>query len=64
MIEHVKKGGKKHRKYGRQTKKPAQKRYTHERRWIKNKARKIRAYMRRHPKWKPYNLNPEVKALL
>jgi hypothetical protein len=58
------KGGKKNRKHGRQKKKPAQKRYTAERRWIKNKAKKIRKYMRTHPNWKPHNVREEVKNLI
>lgn len=64
MSDLVRRGGKKNRKHGNKKKKPAQKRYTAERRWISNKARRIRKYMRQHPNWRPNNLNKDVKALL
>lgn len=57
-------GGKKNRKHGRWSRKPSHKRYVAERRWIKNKARRIKKYMKAHPSWNPGNLNPEVARLL
>ena len=59
-MDTVRRGGKKNRKHGNQRKRPAQIRYTAERRWIKNKARKITRYMKDHPNWSPWNLKPEV----
>jgi len=58
-------GGKKgNKKHGRQRKKPASMRYTNERRWIKNKAAKVRRYMRKFPNWKPDSVSGEVRTLL
>lgn len=60
-------GGKKNRKHGRWLRKPSYKRYLAEHRWARNKARKIKRMMRRHPDWKwswfP-NLSDEVKRYL
>ena len=58
------KSGKKNRKHGRSKKKPSHKRYLVEKRWVKNKARKIRKYMKAHQNWKPYNLSEEVQRIL
>ncbi len=55
------KSGKKGRKIGRKIKKPAQKRYTTERRWLKNKVRKILKYIKSHPNWKPDSVSEEVQ---
>lgn len=52
------------RKIGRWKKKPANKRYLAERRWAKNKARRIARYMRKHPNWRPAFISDDVKALL
>ncbi len=41
MVEKLRKGGKKNRKWGRQGRRPSKKRYNAEKRWEKNKARKI-----------------------
>ena len=46
------KKGKKNRKYGRGLRKPAHQRYTAERRWEKNKARKIAKQKRKEAKAK------------
>ncbi len=57
--------GKRNRKHGRWLRKPSYKRYLAERRWIKNKARRIKRYIRRHgynPKSFP-NLGEEIKEL-
>jgi len=57
-----KKQGKKGRKIGRNARKPSHKRYVAERRWIKNKARRIARMMRRHPNYPmPANLPDETK---
>ena len=45
--------GKKNRKYGRNRKKPSCIRYTNEMRWITNKLKKIKKYIKNHPNWKP-----------
>ena len=37
----ARKGGKKNRKFGRAGRRPSHKRYNNEKRWIKNKERKI-----------------------
>lgn len=58
------KSGKKGRKYGRNLKGPAHMRYTNERRWVKNKAKKILRYKKSHPNWKPYNISDEVRKLV
>lgn len=58
------KSGKKNRKFNRSRNKPGHKRYLHEMRWIKNKARKIKKYMRKHPNWKPCNLPDAVARLI
>lgn len=52
------------KKVGRWLRKPSYKRYIAERRWIKNKARKIRRYMKKHPNWKCSTINPEVKMYI
>ncbi len=63
MSDVVKKGGKKNRKIGRKAKKPAQKRYTVEKRWALNKAKSIVKQMRKHPNWKiPDNIGLDVKT--
>ena len=57
--------GKRDRKHGRWLRKPSYKRYLAERRWLKNKARRIKRYIRRHG-YKPEsfpNLSVEVKLL-
>ena len=41
MVEKARKGGKKNRKWGRQGRRPAKRRYNIEKRWEKNKARRI-----------------------
>jgi hypothetical protein len=38
------KSGKKHRKYGRSSRRPSHHRYNLEQRWIKNKARRIKKH--------------------
>jgi hypothetical protein len=43
------KKGKKGRKIGRQIKREYQKRYTIEERWLKNRLKKLKAYVRKHP---------------
>lgn len=43
----ARKTGKKNRKFNRKKKKPAQVRYTHERRWEKNKKRKAQKRAKR-----------------
>ena len=43
-------GGSGSKKYGRNLRKPTCKRYTHEMRWIKNKARKLVKHIKKHPK--------------
>lgn len=58
------KQGKKTRKYGRKIKKPAQKRYTSEERWIKNKATKIIKHIKKHPKNVPTNMTDKVKTIV
>ena len=58
------KQGKKNRKHGRNRKKPCKMRYTAEKRWIKNKAKKIYKHMKKHPNWKSNNLSDEVKREL
>ena len=55
--------GKKNRKIGRNKKKPAQIRYTNDRRWVKNKAKKIAKYVKNH-KWNPGNIKEEVLVYL
>lgn len=60
-MEITRQSGSKGQKVGRKIKKPAQKRYTIERRWIKNKVRKILKYIRSHPNWKPDNASEEVR---
>lgn len=62
----VRRGGKKNRKHGRWLRKPSYKRYLAEKRWLKNKARRIARMIRRHgykPKSFP-NLSDEIKRLL
>jgi hypothetical protein len=57
--------GKRNRKWGRWLRKPSYKRYLAEKRWLKNKARRIRRYIRRHgyqAKSFP-NLSEDVKRL-
>lgn len=49
----TRRGGQKNRKYGRNRRKPAKVRYTNEMRWITNKIKKIKKYMKKHPNWKP-----------
>ena len=58
----TRRGGKKNRKYGRNRRKPSKMRYTNERRWITNKLKKIKKYIKTHPNWTPtktdnYSLN-------
>ncbi len=57
-------GGAGTRKYGRYDRKPANKRYRNEKRWITNKAKGIKKYMKSNPNWKPDSVSPEVRALL
>lgn len=57
-------GGAGNRKHGRRKRKPASMRYTAERRWIKNKVRKLKKYIKRHPKWHPHNMNVEIEERL
>jgi hypothetical protein len=45
------KAGKKSRKYGRRKNKPAQQRYTNEKRWIKNKEKRIAKDNKRKRVW-------------
>lgn len=52
------------RKYGRNLRQPTHKRYATEKRWIKNKAKKIFMYMKKHSKWIPYKINDDVKSAL
>lgn len=54
------KSGKKNRKFGRKKDKPAQKRYTAKKRWIKNKALRIVKHLKKFPKCKPINLSAGV----
>lgn len=63
-MEQIRQSGKKGRKVGRKIKKPAQKRYTSDRRWLKNKARKIWKYIKTHPNWKPYNISDETRGYI
>lgn len=58
------KPGKHHRKHGRSKKRLSHKSYLTEKRWLKNKAKKIRKFMKSHPTWKPYNLSEEVQRIL
>ena len=61
-METIHKQGKKHRKYGRKRKKPGQTRYTNEKRWIKNKVKKILRHMKRYKDMKVLDkLNDDVK---
>jgi hypothetical protein len=58
--------GKRSRKHGRWLRKPSYKRYLAERRWLKNKARRIARIVRRHG-WNQKsfpNLNVEVRRLV
>ena len=64
MAEVTRKQGKKCRKYGRKIKKPTQIRYTSEKRWIINKAKKLFRYIKKHPKVCFNNLNPDIKLVL
>ena len=50
MGETQRKGGKKHRKYGRAGRRPSHKRYNAEQRWVKNKARSIAKQARKESK--------------
>jgi hypothetical protein len=61
------KTGKRSKKHGRWLRKPSYKRYLAEKRWLKNKARRIARIIRRHPNSKPQsflNLSPEVKGIV
>jgi len=60
----VRKKGKKNRKHKRNLKGPAHMRYTNEKRWIKNKAKKIRKFMKSHPKWRANNISDDVAKVL
>ena len=44
----VRKGGQKNRKFFRQARRPAKKRYNHEVRWFKNKLRKLKKHIKNH----------------
>lgn len=56
----TRRGGKKNRKHGRMERKPAYKRYLASDRRNKNKARRIKRYMKKFPNWKPNNLSADV----
>lgn len=59
--------GRKNRKHGHCLRKPSNQRYKAERRWIKNKARRIARYIRKNPSWycnNKGNLSQEVRAYL
>jgi len=58
------KKGKKNRKYGRCVKQPTHIRYSNEARWVKNKAKRIVRELKKHPNWKPYNLNEDVQKAI
>jgi hypothetical protein len=64
MPQQQQKAKNKGRKIGRWKRKPSYKRYLAERRWIKNKAKGIVRFMRKHPKWKPDNLSADVEAMV
>jgi len=64
MAEKQKAGSGGKRKLGRNGRKPSQQRYNNESRWIRNKAKKIAKYLRRHPNWTPNNLDDLVKIEL
>lgn len=61
-METLHKQGKKLRKYGRKRKKPAQIRYTNEKRWIKNKVKKILRHIKKYKDSKVLDkLNNDIK---
>ena len=55
---------KKGKKQGRNKLKPDNQRYLAERRWVKNKAKRVTKQMRKFPNYKPVNLSDEVSKLV
>lgn len=41
------------KKVGRSARKPAHKRYVAEKRWLKNKAKRIAQFKKKHPNYRP-----------
>ncbi len=64
MEAKARRGGKKNRKWGRESRRPSHARYLSEKRWITNKAQKIAKVMNKNPAWVPYNISVEVKRVL
>ena len=54
-----KKGG---RKIGRVTRKPCHQVYNAKRMWFWNKVRRIAKQMKKFPKYKPFNISPDVRV--
>ena len=64
-MEATRRGGKKNRKWGREKRRPSHARYTLEKRWLFNKARKIAKYIKKQsPSWNPGNIPVEVRRIL
>ena len=64
MQEQTRRQGKTNRKHGRSKNKPTHKRYTAEKRWIKNKALAIYRQIKKHSNYKPCNISDDVKFAL
>lgn len=64
QVKSARRGGKKNRKFSRTIKSPSHQRYNNERRWVKNKARRVVKQLKKFPNYKPYNLNAEVVAMV
>jgi hypothetical protein len=60
----TRRGGKKNRKFGRSKRGFCHAKYNLERRWIKNKAKRIAKQMKKFPNYKPFNISSEVKYQL
>jgi hypothetical protein len=61
MGEVQRKSGKKNRKWGRAARRPSHRRYNLEKRWIKNKARRIAKQAKKEAKQKARKLARQMK---